>query len=128
MTLTADTLTSTFDTVLVVYRGTSLAGLTRVACNDDVEGQSSAPSKVTFAATAGQTYYFQVAGWRDGAGTAASGNLVFKLASEGPANDSFAAAKQITALTHTEPVIATGQATEEAGELLTAPGPTGSVP
>src|SRR5688572_21612516 len=124
MTLTADTLPSTFDTVLVVYRGTSLGGLTRVACKDAVEGQSCAPSKVTFAATAGQTYYFQVAGSRDGAGRAASGNLVFKRASEGPANDSFGAAKQITALTHTEPVSATGQAAEEAGELLTAPCPT----
>jgi photosystem II stability/assembly factor-like uncharacterized protein len=128
MTLTADTLTSTFDTVLVVYRGTTLAGLTRVACNDDVEGQTSAPSKVTFAATAGQTYYFQVAGWRDGTGTAASGNLVFKLASEGPANDSFAAATTITSLPHAQAGLATGQATDEAGEPLTAPCPTTSVP
>ncbi len=80
-TRTVDTLGSNFDTVIVVFQGTTLGGLAEVACDDDGGGGAGGPSKITsFAVTSGQTYYFQVGGWRSSVGTPASGNLTFKLA------------------------------------------------
>ena len=79
-TVTASTAGSSYDTVLVLYQGTSLAGLTPLACDDDSIAVSG-PSKITSAAlTGGQTYYFQVGGWTQTlGGTAASGTLSFSL-------------------------------------------------
>jgi hypothetical protein len=51
---------SDFDTVLGVYVGDSLAGLTAVASNDDDRGRQSATD---FLATAGTTYSIAVAGY-----------------------------------------------------------------
>jgi hypothetical protein len=73
--LTVDTLGSDFDTVLGVYTGAELGGLTEVACNDDAGGL---PSQVTFPATAGTTYHLQVGGWQ-GSGPPASGQLSLSL-------------------------------------------------
>ena len=44
--VTIDTFGSRFDTVLAVYTGSSVAGLTEVVCNDDTSGRSP---QVTFA-------------------------------------------------------------------------------
>ena len=54
---------SSFDTILAVYRGTSLTGLTAVAGNDDFGGALT--SRVTFSAVAGTTYRIAVAGYRN---------------------------------------------------------------
>ncbi len=59
--LVVDTLQSSYDTVLAVWRGTSLGSLTKVECSDQYpiedypDGSLVAPYL-----TAGQTYYFQV--------------------------------------------------------------------
>jgi subtilase family serine protease len=60
--VTVDTLgsQSSFDTVLNVWRGTSLGALVGVTCDDDSAGSSK--SRVTFDAVAGQTYYIQAGG------------------------------------------------------------------
>src|SRR5262249_25997954 len=50
-----DTVGSPFDTLLAVYTGSTLAGLTTVASNDDVN-QGGSVSRVCFDVTAGATY------------------------------------------------------------------------
>jgi len=73
---------STFDTTLGVYTGSSVSSLTTVASNDDVKDGVVQVSSVTFAATAGTTYYFAVDGYNgsDGIGADSGGvtlDLVF---------------------------------------------------
>jgi hypothetical protein len=58
---------SSFDTVLCVYSGTNLAGLTLVA-SDDNSGSNNA-SRVTFAAVAGVQYRISVRGATNDSGT-----------------------------------------------------------
>jgi hypothetical protein len=60
-TLVADTNGSDYDTVLAVYRGTSLSSLVDVACDDD--GGDATRSRVSFSAAAGTTYWFQAGGF-----------------------------------------------------------------
>lgn len=67
-----DTVGSGFDTVLAVYTGSTLTGLTGLAADDDSGG--SATSAVTFFATAGVTYRFAVDGYGG-----ASGSVVLNL-------------------------------------------------
>jgi hypothetical protein len=67
---TFDTAGSGFDTILAVYRGSAVNGLTKVAANDDVSS-SSRTSKVTFSATSGTVYRIAVAGY-----AAATGSVV----------------------------------------------------
>ena len=69
-----DTMGSSFDTVLAVYTGTVLSNLTRLASNDDLDAQTL-QSRVTFGATAGQTYQIAV----DGYNSASAGAIVFRL-------------------------------------------------
>jgi thermitase len=59
--LTASTAGSGFDTVLAVYRGSSITGLAGLACNDDYNG--GLQSQVQVQVTAGQTYYVQLGGY-----------------------------------------------------------------
>ena len=80
--LTLNTTGSAIETVLAVYTGTSLAGLSNVA--------SSATGTLTLDVTAGTTYTFALAG-KNGA----EGFVTFKLAVL-PANDAFAAARILT--------------------------------
>jgi hypothetical protein len=88
--MTFDTLGSRFDTVLAVYTGAALAGLTQVAANDDA---GLLTSSVTFNAVAGTAYLVAVDGFGGGAGEieltwrpgAAGGG-------EGAPNDNFASA------------------------------------
>ena len=51
---------SNFDTILAVYRGTSLTGLTKVASNNDCAAPASPQSCVTFFALPRTTYRVQV--------------------------------------------------------------------
>jgi hypothetical protein len=70
--LVATTSGSDFDTVLVVYTGSTLSGLEEVACSDDTD--FSLQARVRFQAQAGTTYQFQVGGY-----AGSEGNLVFRL-------------------------------------------------
>lgn len=65
-----DTIGSDFDTVLAIYEGTSVGSLTEVACNDDGIGVGL-DSVLSFDATGGTTYRFQVDGFLGSAGTIA---------------------------------------------------------
>jgi DNA-binding beta-propeller fold protein YncE len=112
MELSADTFGSDYDTVLSAWTGTQGA-LNLVSCNDDFNGQ--AQSKITFAATAGTTYYFMAA-LCCGTGADGGGNLQFTVRQHTPApNDSFASATVISGLpfTTTED---TSRATWDAGD------------
>jgi len=79
---------STFDTVLAVYTGTTLATLTPVAFNDDAPGGTN--SRVTFSALPGVKYQIAVEG-KNGA----TGFMVLDIATI-PANDAFANALTLT--------------------------------
>lgn len=74
-TIVADTFGSTYDTVLSVYRG-SCSSLSPVAgaCNDNAS-YFTTQSKVSFAAVAGQTYYFMVSATYFGTGGTATFHL-----------------------------------------------------
>src|SRR5438094_14233 len=67
-----NTQTSNFGTVIAVYTGTSLSGLTAVACNDDFYGLQS---RVLLAGVASTTYRVQIGSY----GGTAGGNLVFNI-------------------------------------------------
>ncbi|HMP83389.1 MAG TPA: hypothetical protein PKA41_11875, partial [Verrucomicrobiota bacterium] len=54
---------SSYDTVLAVYTGDSVDGLTDIACNDDENYPFVTTSKLTFAAVGGTTYHFAVDGY-----------------------------------------------------------------
>lgn len=54
---------SYFDTTLGVYTGTSLAGLTQLVHNDDINPGVVQISRVTFTATSGTTYHICVDGY-----------------------------------------------------------------
>ena len=71
--ITSSTMGSDYDTVLAVWKGTSLGNLVGVKCNDDISSTNRS-SRVAFNVAAGTTYYFQVGGWG-----ALSGNLDFSL-------------------------------------------------
>jgi hypothetical protein len=58
--VSADTFGSSFDTVLGLYRGTSLGSLSWIGCSDDRAG--TLQSQITWTAVAGTTYYIQVTG------------------------------------------------------------------
>lgn len=63
--LRLDTTNSGFDTVVAVYDGDSLEGLSEIACSDDTVTGIVRTSILTFEAAAGETYYVQLAGWED---------------------------------------------------------------
>ena len=91
----ADTMGSNYDTYIAVWTGSSLGNLTLVACDDDQFGYVQ--SQVIFNATAGTTYYIQVAEYNgEISATSASkpapevqaqggGNLAFHLTTFGDA-------------------------------------------
>ena len=54
---------STFDTTLGVYTGSSVSGLTTIASNDDIQDGVTQISSLTFNASGGTTYYFAVDGY-----------------------------------------------------------------
>ena len=65
-TWTFDTHGSRFDTLLAVYTGNAISGLTEVASNDDDQGATS--SGVTFAAVAGTLYHVVIDGFGGASG------------------------------------------------------------
>jgi len=106
-TVNVDTQSSTFDTVLAVYTGSSLVDLREIVSNDNAAGQVT--STVTFTAQAGTTY--QIAAGGKGSG---SGLLLVNLGSV-PANDDFANA---TVLADHNPIITAtnAKASRQTGE------------
>ena len=67
-TYTIDTRGSSFDTVLAIYTGSSVTGLTNLNCNDDIS-TSDVDSTITRSFTAGTTYRIQVGGYNGATGT-----------------------------------------------------------
>lgn len=110
-TLTIRTSGSNFDTLLAVYTGANVSGLTEVASNDDFGG--AVTSRVVFGTTVATTYHIAVDGFRG-----ASGNVQLELEfqpSSGVFNDHFADRQTLSG----EFVSVTGngaQATAEPGE------------
>ena len=82
---------SDFDTMLGVYTGSTISALTVLGTNDDATGLGLR-SRVTFTATAGETYHVAVDGWRGDTGQIALN--VFPA--EAPPNDAFASAEVIS--------------------------------
>ena len=70
-----DTLGSGFDTVLAVYTGAAVNALSAVASNDDIVLGDVWQSRVTFNATAGQTYRIAVDGFFETGTTQEEGNI-----------------------------------------------------
>jgi thermolysin len=89
---------SSFDTVLAVYTGSSLAGLTPVASNDNV-ATSVKYSQVDFTTTRGTTYYFAVDGKSGASGEVTLNGAGTSLA--GPSNDNFTSATSVSGGTWT---------------------------
>jgi Ca2+-binding RTX toxin-like protein len=58
--VSADTIGSNYDTVLVVYTGASLGSLSQIACDDD--GGGGVQSLVGFTASSSTTYWIQASG------------------------------------------------------------------
>lgn len=79
----AKTFGSKFDTVIAVYTGTSLSGLTEVGCNDDDESLGSLQSNLKVAIPTAGTVYLQVGGYGG-----ASGLLKLNV-TQGLVNDDF---------------------------------------
>jgi uncharacterized repeat protein (TIGR01451 family) len=69
--VTVSTYGSDFDTVLAVYAGTTLGGLSLLACSDDagLAGGRTLQSQLTFSATMGTPYQVQVGGYQGAAGS-----------------------------------------------------------
>jgi alpha-tubulin suppressor-like RCC1 family protein len=82
-TVTIDTTGSGFNTTLGVYTGTSVAGLSQVAANDNI-GPGNSQSRVSFAATAGTVYRIAIDG------VSATGAYVLNIALAPPAPVTFA--------------------------------------
>ena len=95
---------SLFDTVLAVYSGASLGGLTPVAANDDT-AWNNLRSTLTITTQQGVTYSIAIDGKRFAYSGAASGDYTLKwwavttspgTAAPAPVNDSFADALRLT--------------------------------
>ncbi|MBK6439417.1 MAG: S-layer homology domain-containing protein [Candidatus Microthrix sp.] len=109
--VTVDTLGSTFDTVLAVYTGNSVGGLTPVASNDDTA--PGRQSRVAFLAAAGQQYRIAVDGKASASGAIA---LQWRHAAS-PANDNLADAPVVSGASGSATGSSVG-ATRETGEPM----------
>jgi hypothetical protein len=94
--LQVNTKGSSFDTVLAVYTGSSLAALTMVASNDNA-ATSVKYSQVDFTTSRGTTYYFAVDGKNGASGSVTITGSGTSLS--GPSNDNFASATSVTGTT-----------------------------
>jgi hypothetical protein len=86
------------DTLLAVYTGTSVTGLTVIAQSDDVVGafqNSWIYSRVEFSAVAGTTYKITIDGFKRSTGVAATGVSLLTWTFEAAANDDFADAQAL---------------------------------
>jgi hypothetical protein len=86
---TIDTLTSNFDTVLAVYSGVTVDGLTRLASNDDYSGLTS---RVRIPVTGGRVYMIAVDGYYGARGAV----TLHVNSAQSPPNDAFAAAEPLS--------------------------------
>jgi Fibronectin type III domain/PASTA domain/Divergent InlB B-repeat domain len=120
--VTLDTASSSFDTLLAVYTGSSVGALTEVASNDDVKVPPT--SLVRFDATSGTTYRIRVDGFAEVSGAF---NLHLQESSApSPPNDDFAAAIALPGSTNTSRSGDTNSgATLETGESLLVAGVPG---
>ncbi len=108
---TVTTAGSSFNTLLGVYTGTVVSGLTTIASNDDETPGVITTSRLTFTAIAGTTYQLAVDGFNG-----ASGSIVLDLAFvPRPANDDFANRTPLTGA-NTIGGALTLAATKETGE------------
>ena len=96
--LQVNTKGSSFDTVLAVYTGSSLAALKPVTSNDNV-ATSVKYSQVDFTTTRGTTYYFAVDGKSGASGAITLTGAGTSLA--GPSNDNFTSATSVSGGTWT---------------------------
>ena len=80
------TLANNFDTLLGVYTGSSVTGLTEIA-SDNNSGPTPQSSRVTFTAKAGTTYRIAVDGPKKlaGSGVRSAGSFVLRVQQFGPA-------------------------------------------
>lgn len=115
-TTTVETCATSIDSILAVYTGGSIGGLTRVAENNNGCASGSG-SKVTFDAAAGTTYRLAVGD----AGGARENGFTLRLTMPSyiaPANDAFASARSLSGASAT--VFGTNiGATREAGDPAT---------
>ena len=118
--VTLDTATSTFDTLLGVYSGGSLGGLSYVAGNDDTKVPPT--SLIRFSAVAGTIYSIRVDGFAEATGTI-NLHLHEVLPAASPANDNFANAITLSGMnasrsgdTNAGAGLESGEATVVAGE------------
>jgi bacillolysin len=96
--LQVNTKGSSFDTVLAVYKGSSLGALTPVTSNDNV-ATSVKYSQVDFTTIRGTTYYFAVDGKSGASGAVILNGIGTSLA--GPSNDNFTSATSVSGTTWT---------------------------
>ncbi len=96
--LQVNTKGSSFDTVLAVYTGSSLAALTPVTSNDNF-ATSVKYSQVDFTTSRGTTYYFAVDGKSGASGAITLTGAGTSLA--GPSNDNFTSATSVSGGTWT---------------------------
>lgn len=82
-TVRINTIGSDFDTLLAVYRGTSVSALTLVAQNDDIVPLTDRVSQLSFTAVSNTTYRIAIDGWNGEYGG-------FRLNINPPPNDRFA--------------------------------------
>ena len=104
--VTIDTATSGFDTLLGVYTGSAVGGLTEVASNDD---DSAPTSRVTFLSTASTVYRIRVDGFEGDWGTV-NLHLAFLAAPCAPTGVSAAAGIGEATVSWTAPVSQGGSA------------------
>ena len=112
-----------FDSVLAVYTGSSLAALSPVASNDDVAGGgqcSTRDSEVRIAAVAGTTYRIAVDGKAGSTGSFELGVIAT------PVNDDFAAATSLSGSLPRSSYSSNRLATKQAGEPNHAGDPGGA--
>jgi len=91
--VTLDTIGSSFDTILAVYTGNSVSGLTLVTNNDDYT--TAEASRVIFTAVNGTTYHFAVDGYNGDCGDVQI-NLHQGPLPQAPGNDLFDNAYELT--------------------------------
>jgi len=109
-TVTVHTAGSSYDTVLAVYSGTTLGGLTRIAANDnDLSNATTVTSRLSFAAQGGVRYQIAVGG-KNGA----TGLTLLNLGTT-PGNDAFASAEILTGES-TRVTATNANSSREAGE------------
>src|SRR5205085_2442590 len=109
-TASFDTSGSDFDTLLAVYTGSSVSGLTPVTANDN--NGTSLQSKVGFVPVSGSTYMIAVDGHNGAAGSLV---LNWTQSNMRPPNDDFASAQVISG-TNAQVIASSVNATKEPGE------------